>query len=90
MSERDKRKLESVKFSKLASELVDSELKKFDKEFLTRTMVIIRVYILKGISLAQMDDDSLSDPYIKIKLGNKSVDVIKFIILFYFEKNVEC
>lgn len=48
-----------------------------DKEFMEKTPVIIRVYILQGISLAQMDDDSLSDPYLKIKLGDQVQDNAK-------------
>ncbi len=48
-----------------------------DKEFMEKTPVIIRVYVLQAISLAQMDDDSLSDPYLMIKLGNQVQDTAK-------------
>ena len=51
------------------------EREDFDKEFMAKTMVIIRVYITRGESLAQVDEDSLSDPYLKIKIGKKSKDV---------------
>ena len=45
-----------------------------DKDFMEKTPVIIRAYILQGITLAQMDEDSLSDPYIKVKLGDQVQD----------------
>ena len=48
-----------------------------DKEFMEKTPVIIRVYVLQGISLAQMDEDSLSDPYLKLKLGDQVQDNVK-------------
>lgn len=48
-----------------------------DKEFMEKTPVIIRVYILQAFSLAQMDDDSLSDPYLKILLGDQVQDNAK-------------
>ena len=51
------------------------EQEKFDKEFMAKTMVMIRVYITRAENLAQVDDDSLSDPYIKIKIGKNSKDV---------------
>lgn len=46
-----------------------------DKEFIEKTQVIVRVYIIKAFSLPQMDDDSLSDPYIEVKLGDDRKDV---------------
>ena len=45
-----------------------------DKEFMEKTPVIIRVYVLKAFSLAHMDEDSPSDPYLKIKLGEQVQD----------------
>ena len=36
--------------------------------------VIIRVYILKIDNIAHVDDDSASDPYFKIKLGDQVID----------------
>ena len=48
----------------------------FDKEFIDKTQVIVRVYIINAASLPQMDDDSLSDPYIEVKLGNETKNVV--------------
>lgn len=42
-----------------------------NKEFMERTPVIVRVYMLSATSLAQLDDDSLSDPYLVLKLGEQ-------------------
>ena len=51
--------------------------KKMDTEFLEKTEVLVRVYVLNATNLPQMDADSASDPYLKIILGNKTIDVNK-------------
>ena len=75
MSSKDKQRLEKGALGKMVSEMNNAQFKEFDKEFLAKSMVIIRVYVLRALSLAQMDEDSLSDPYVKIRLGKKVVDV---------------
>ncbi len=40
-------------------------------------MVVIRIYVLTATGLFACDDDGLSDPYIKIRLGNKVIDDVK-------------
>lgn len=42
-----------------------------NQEFMERNVCIVRVYIISAISLAQLDEDSLSDPYLVLKLGEQ-------------------
>jgi hypothetical protein len=51
--------------------------KKFDldKEFLEKNHVIVRVYVVSVEGLPSMDDDSNSDPYIEVVLGDQSKNV---------------
>jgi hypothetical protein len=42
------------------------------KRLLVHSECIIRVYVLDAFGLAQRDTDSLSDPYVLIKLGKKT------------------
>mmetsp|Transcript_269 Transcript_269/g.246 ORF Transcript_269/g.246 Transcript_269/m.246 type:complete len:154 (+) Transcript_269:1201-1662(+) len=51
------------------SALTHAEVK--DDEFLRRTEVVVRVYILEAEGLASKDEDSNSDPYLIVSLGNK-------------------
>lgn len=46
------------------------DTKKLDKQFMEKTHCFVRVYVLSAISLTQMDTDSLSDPYLKLSLGD--------------------
>lgn len=89
MSENDKMKIENNKATYLAKAffenrgLTNNDVKgkkkiNFDKEFIDKTQVIVRVYIINAVSLPQMDDDSLSDPYIEVKLGNEKKNVFFF------------
>lgn len=41
-------------------------------EFMEKNPCIIRVYIISGMGLAQLDEDSLSDPYLVVNLGSQS------------------
>lgn len=41
-----------------------------DGEFLKQQNVQVRVYVLAANGLPAMDSDGLSDPYVKIKLGD--------------------
>lgn len=43
-----------------------------NKEFIEKTVCLVRAYILSATSLAQMDEDSLSDPYLVVKLGDQT------------------
>jgi len=45
-----------------------------NKEFMERTPVLVRVYVISATSLAQLDEDSLSDPYLVLKLGDQKLD----------------
>lgn len=36
---------------------------------------LVRVYVIDVLNLQQMDDDSLSDPYVRIVLGSRTIDV---------------
>ena len=40
----------------------------------------IRLYVLKGSDLVGMDSNNLSDPYLKVSLGNKSINMRKHYI----------
>mmetsp|Transcript_32447 Transcript_32447/g.29255 ORF Transcript_32447/g.29255 Transcript_32447/m.29255 type:complete len:412 (-) Transcript_32447:1072-2307(-) len=42
-----------------------------DQEFLKRTDVIVRVYVIEAIGLNSKDEDSNSDPYLVVKLGKQ-------------------
>lgn len=50
---------------------------KIEKDFLTRTNVIVRVYIIDAYELPPKDADSDSDPYLKIKLGDQVIDDVE-------------
>ena len=45
-----------------------------NKEFMERTPVLVRVYMISATSLAQLDEDSLSDPYLVLKLGEQMLN----------------
>ena len=86
ISENDKKKIEGSKAGILARnylenrQITGAEVKnkkkvEIDKEFIDKTQIIVRVYVLTGSSLPQMDDDSLSDPFIEITLGNEKKNV---------------
>lgn len=45
-----------------------------DNEFMVKQSIVVRVYILGAYGLTSCDSDSLSDPYVKVKLGNQEVD----------------
>jgi len=85
VSETEKNKVENNKATYLAKAFFEnknlgdeSKGKKklnIDKEFIEKSPVIVRVYIISAVSLPAMDDDSLSDPYIEIKLGQERKDV---------------
>lgn len=51
--------------------------KKFDleKEFLEKNHVIVRIYVASLEGLPPMDDDSNSDPYIEVVLGDQTKNV---------------
>lgn len=51
--------------------------KKFDleKEFLEKNHVMVRVYVVSLEGLPPMDDDSNSDPYIEVVLGEQTKNV---------------
>ena len=98
VSETEKNKVENNKATYLAKAFFenknmgeDNKVKKkinMDKEFIEKSPVIVRVYFISAVSLPAMDDDSLSDPYIEIKLGKESKNVrscfIRLIIIFIF------
>ena len=48
-----------------------------NKEFMERTVCLIRVYVISATTLAQLDEDSLSDPYLVLKLGDQTQDNMK-------------
>ena len=45
-----------------------------DREYMQKNNCIVRVYVISAFGLAQLDSDSLSDPYLKVILGNTVVD----------------
>jgi len=86
LSEAEKNKIETNKAtfmakaffenpSRTGNDLKSKKKVNLDKEFIEKSQVIVRVYILNVVSLPQMDDDSLSDPYIEVKLGSETKDV---------------
>lgn len=46
-----------------------------DLDFLKKAECIVRCYILDASNLAAKDEDSNSDPYLKVQLGDKIIDV---------------
>lgn len=46
-----------------------------DLEFLKKTQCIVRVYIVDAGDLAAKDDNSNSDPYLRLELGDTVFDV---------------
>ena len=46
----------------------------YDKEFMEKTHCFVRLYVINAESLAQLDTDSLSDPYLKVIIGNETQD----------------
>ena len=51
----------------------DEDFEEITKQLLVKAECIVRVYIIDAFDLAQRDDRSLSDPYVLIKLGKKTV-----------------
>lgn len=50
----------------------DEDFEEMKKRLLVKAECIIRVYVLDAFGLAQRDTDSLSDPYVLVKLGKKT------------------
>jgi hypothetical protein len=49
----------------------DEDFQEITKKLLCKTECIVRVYILDCKGIMQKDEDSLSDPYVLVKLGKK-------------------
>jgi len=74
--------MKSVKESSLKSKLKSYKFddpKRIDYEILNPRKVYVRVYILEGLDIWELDGDR--DTYIKIKLGEKEIDDQKGRIL---------
>lgn len=46
-----------------------------DVDFLRVTKCTVRCYVIEGCDLADKDENSASDPYLKVQLGDKIIDV---------------
>lgn len=53
-----------------------------DLDFLKKQHVLVRCYIIDAFDLAAKDEDSNSDPYLVVELGDKKYDVL-FIFIFF-------
>lgn len=74
MSENDKMRFDS----KIAAVSQIANTKRFefsDEEFLKRRDVIVRLYVIEAEGLPDRDDDSNSDPYLVIQLGDTKFNV---------------
>ena len=59
----------------------DEDFEEMTKKLLLKNECVIRVYVLDAFDLAQRDEDSLSDPYVLVKLGKKTVgDPKKYLV----------
>ena len=51
----------------------DEDFEEITKQLLVKQECLVRLYIIDAFDLAQRDERSLSDPYVLIKLGKKTV-----------------
>jgi hypothetical protein len=51
----------------------DEDFEEITKQLLIKTECVVRVYVMDAFELASRDEKSLSDPYVIVKLGNKTV-----------------
>ena len=67
---------ESKKASKTAKSTKheNSSFDKIRKMLLVKTDVVVRVYVIDAFNLPPKDRNSHSDPYLKVKLGNQTLD----------------
>ena len=67
----------------------EDRLDEIDSLILKNEDFLVRVYVIDALNLESMDDDSLSDPYIQLILGETKIHVIFSIIsrFFSFIKN---
>lgn len=49
----------------------DEDFDEMTQRLLVKTDCVVRVYVLDAFDLAQRDENSLSDPYLLVKLGKK-------------------
>ena len=62
-------------FAKEQAEENDSKDEELDALILKTNDFVVRVYIIDALNLQPMDDDSLSDPYVRLVLGSTKIDV---------------
>ncbi|CAD8085861.1 unnamed protein product [Paramecium sonneborni] len=79
LSQQDLDKLQSQAEFKLIKNEYDftsgkSDTNLTDKELVVKNQVTIRLYIIDCSNLPPKDQDSMSDPYLKIRLGKESID----------------
>lgn len=53
----------------------DKEFDELDSLILKSEQFLVRVYVVDALNLQPMDNDSLSDPYVRIVLGDVKIDV---------------
>lgn len=62
----------------------DKEFDELDSLILKSEQFLVRVYVVDALNLQPMDNDSLSDPYVRVVLGDMKIDVsFKFITNFF-------
>lgn len=74
MSENDKMRFDA-KLKHVGQYAKTKGLEFSDDEFLRRRDVIVRLYVIEAEGLPDKDDDSNSDPYLIVKLGNHEYNV---------------
>ncbi|CAG9312955.1 unnamed protein product [Blepharisma stoltei] len=55
-------------------DIIDTEFENIQRSLLTKTDILVRVYVIDAFNLAQKDLKSNSDPYLRIKLGKHVID----------------
>jgi len=75
MSEMDKMRFDS-KLKHVGQYAKTKGLEFSDDEFLRRRDVVVRLYVIDAEGLPDKDDDSNSDPYIVVKFGKYTQNVI--------------
>jgi len=74
MSENDKMQFDS-KIAAVGQFANTKGLEFSDEEFLKKTQVVVRLYLVEAEGLIDKDDDSNSDPYVVVKFGDKVFNV---------------
>mmetsp|Transcript_26559 Transcript_26559/g.23541 ORF Transcript_26559/g.23541 Transcript_26559/m.23541 type:complete len:243 (-) Transcript_26559:906-1634(-) len=73
ISEDDKLRYET-KYSAITRKLPEKPIEFKDQEFLQRNTCVCRLYIIEAGDLVDKDEDSNSDPYLRIRIGKLDIN----------------